>query len=95
MPHDKAQRNFTDPNSRIMPVSGGRHFKQAYNPQVAVDSAYQIIVATELTNHPSDKGQAESMMKVVAANTGQLPLRMSADAGYYYKETVEYLGGQA
>ena len=31
VPEDKAQRNFTDPESRIMPGPGGRDFLQAYN----------------------------------------------------------------
>ena len=49
-PPDKAQRNFTDPDSHIMPTSGGKYFIQAYNAQAAVDSANQIIVAAEVSN---------------------------------------------
>ena len=70
-PPDKAQRNFTDPDSHIMPAPGGKHFIQAYNAQAAVDSANQVIVAAEVTNKPTDRGQAEPMMEVVKANTGQ------------------------
>ena len=66
---------------------------QAYNAQAAVDSAHQIIVAAKVTNQPSDRGQAEPMMAEVAANTGQLPREMSADAGYFSKETVTALSG--
>ena len=88
VPDDKAQRNFTDPESHIMPAPGGKHFIQAYNAQAAVDSAHQIIVAAEVTNKPSDRGQAEPMMEVVKANTGQLPRQMSADAGYFSSEAV-------
>jgi transposase len=90
-PRDGAQRNFTDADSRIMPVAGGRDFVQAYNAQAAVDSAHQIIVAARLTNQPSDRGQAQPMMEEVRANTGQLPREMSADAGYFSKETVTTL----
>ena len=93
LPRDGAQRNFTDADSRIMPVAGGRDFVQAYNAQAAVDSAHQIIVAAKVTNQPSDRGQAEPMMAEVAANTGQLPREMSADAGYFSKETVTALSG--
>ena len=46
VPDDKAQRNFTDPDSRIMPGPGGRDFQQSYNCQAVVDSANQVIVAT-------------------------------------------------
>jgi len=38
-----AQRNFTDPESRIMKGHDG--FVQAYNTHAAVDTAAQVIVA--------------------------------------------------
>ena len=90
-PPDKAQRNFTDPDSHIMPAPGGKHFIQAYNAQAAVDSAHQVIVAAEVTNNSSDRGQAEPMMEAVEANTGQLPRQMSADAGYFSSDAVKNL----
>ena len=91
VPRDKAQRNFTDPESRIMPVEGGKHFEQAYNAQAVVDSAHQVIVAADVVNQPSDRGQASPMMDVVKKKTGKLPRRMSVDAGYYSGEEVEAL----
>jgi len=91
VPSDKAQRNFTDPESHIMPAPGGKHFEQAYNAQAAVDSANQVIVAAEVTIEPSDKRQAKPMIDRVRANTGKLPRQMSADAGYYSAETVQVL----
>jgi transposase len=91
VPEDKGQRNFTDPESHIMPAPGGKHFIQAYNAQAAVDSAHQVIVAAEITNKPSDRGQAEPMMEAVKANTGQLPRQVSADAGYFSSEAVNNL----
>ena len=94
VPDDKAQRNFTDPESRIMPAPGGKHFIQAYNAQAAVDSAHQVIVAAEVTNKPADRGQSEPMMEVVKANTGKLPRQMSADAGYFSSDVVNSLTTQ-
>jgi len=91
VPDDKAQRNFTDPDSHIMPAPGGRHFEQAYNAQAAVDSANQVIVAAEVTDQPSDKGQAVPMMKQVKENTGEFPREMSADAGYFSSDGVKDL----
>ena len=91
VPDDKAQRSFTDPESHIMPAPGGKHFLQAYNAQAAVDSAHQVIVAAEVTNKPTDRGQAEPMMEVVKVNTGQLPCQMSADAGYFSTDAVKNL----
>ena len=85
---DKAQRNFTDPESHIMPAPSGKHFEQAYNAQAAVDSTNRVIVAAEVTDQPSDKGQAIPMMEQVKANTGGLPREMSADAGYFSSDTV-------
>ncbi len=90
-PKDEDQRNFTDAESHIMPVSGGKDFIQGYNAQAAVDSAHQIIVAAETTNQPNDKGQAQPMMEKVKENAGRLPNQMSADAGYFSSETVTAL----
>jgi len=52
-PDPKSQRNFTDPESRIMKSKDG--FVQAYNAQAAVDAGAQIIVAHELTQCGSDQ----------------------------------------
>ena len=48
-PEDKAQRNFTDPDSRIMKDSATKSFAQCYNCQAAVDGEEQVIVAATLT----------------------------------------------
>jgi len=93
-PKDKAQRNFTDSDSRIMPAPGGKHFIQGYNAQAAVDSERQVIVAAEITNQPTDRRQAEPMMDAVEANTGRLPDQMSADAGYFSSDIVNNLSAR-
>ena len=91
VPEDKAQRNFTDSESRIMPAPGGKEFLQAYNCQAAVDSVHQVIVAAEATNHPSDKTQALPMMKEIESNTGSVSKEVSADAGYFSASAIEGL----
>ena len=91
VPEDKAQRNFTDPDSRIMPGPGGRDFQQAYNCQAAVDSAHQVIVAARATNRPSDKQQAGAMVEDTIGNLGAVPKEVSADAGYYSAKAVDDL----
>ncbi|OYV30178.1 MAG: IS5/IS1182 family transposase, partial [Thiomonas sp. 20-64-5] len=53
VPEDKAQENFTDPDSRIMKRAGGG-FDAAYNAQTAVDDTAHIIVAAELDNTAPD-----------------------------------------
>ena len=91
VPDDKAQRNFTDPDSRITPVPGGRDFQQSYNYQAVVDSDCQVIVAARATNVPSDKQQAAPMVAEATLNTGEVPKELSADAGYYSARAVEEL----
>jgi hypothetical protein len=46
-PDAKAQRNFTDPDSRVLLTKDG--YIQGYNAQAAVDGTAQIIVAHEMT----------------------------------------------
>jgi transposase len=79
-PQPKAQRNFTDPESRIMKGPDG--FLQGYNAQAAVDAKAQIIVAHGLSDCSADSGQLEPMVKAIRANTGRNPAQFSADAGY-------------
>jgi transposase len=89
MPEEKAQRNFTDPESRIMP--DGSHkgsFVQAFNAQIAVDSQTQIIVAAEITQESNDKRQLAPMLQQVERNTGSKPTVASADTGYFSAEQV-------
>jgi hypothetical protein len=80
VPDDKAQRNFTDPESRIMKTKDG--FIQGYNAQAAVDAERQIILACGLSNSGSDQAQLIPMLDAVAAATGTYPRETSADAGY-------------
>lgn len=79
-PEPKAQRNFTDPDSRIMKTHDG--WQQAYNPQAAVDADSGVIVATYVTNKGTDSGQLLPVLDAVAANLGEYPRQASADTGY-------------
>jgi transposase len=81
-PKPKAQRNFTDPESRIMKAGASKSFVQAYNAQAAVDGAAQIIVAAEVTQEANDKRQLVPMLAQVKANVGEAPAVASADSGY-------------
>lgn len=90
MPDDKAQKNFTDPESKIM-MSADKSFIQAYNAQAAVDSEYQVIVATMLTNNGSDSPHTAAVVDKIEETFGRLPEEMSLDAGYYSEKNVKYL----
>lgn len=83
-PEAKAQRNFTDPESRIMPDGGHKgSFVQGYNAQIAVDGEAQIIVAAEVTQDSNDTQQLAPMLGQVEENTGSKPQAASADSGYW------------
>ena len=83
-PDAKAQRNFTDSESRIMPDGANKgSFLQGYNAQAAVDSTAQVIVAAEITQQANDSRQLLPMLKQVEANMGRKPEVVSADAGYW------------
>ncbi|HUV70099.1 MAG TPA: IS1182 family transposase [Terracidiphilus sp.] len=83
-PDAKAQRNFTDSESRIMPDGANKgSFLQGYNAQAAVDSTAQVIVAAEITQQANDSRQLLPMLKQVEANMGRKPDVVSADAGYW------------
>jgi transposase len=89
VPEAKAQRNFTDSDSRIM-VDGANKgaFIQAYNAQAAVDSQSQVIVAAGITQQANDSRQLVPMIEQVKANTGCKPEAVSADAGYWSEDNV-------
>ena len=72
-----------------------KSFAQAYNVQVAVDSASQIIVATAVTQDANDKKQLTPLLEGVQANLGRLPENTSADNGYFSEDAVgnpEFVG---
>lgn len=90
VPEDKAQDNFTDPDSRIMTRAGGG-YDASYNAQTAVDETAHIIVAAELTNSASDAAQLPVMLQAVSDNLGQRPRQVLADTGYRGESVFEQL----
>ncbi|MDF0672718.1 MAG: transposase [Nitrospira sp.] len=73
-PHPKAQRTFTDPESRIMPDAGAKgSVVQGDHGQAAVDARAQIIVAADVTAESNDKQHAQPMLTQVLVNTAQVP----------------------
>jgi transposase len=80
VPEPKAQRNFTDPESRILKTKDG--YIQGYNAQAAVDAQAQIIVAHTLSNNGNDQAQLGPLLDAIKVNLGRNPEEASADAGY-------------
>ena len=80
VPEDKAQSNFTDPESSIMKTAEG--FQQCYNGQLAVDRDFQIIVENKLTANSSDNGELLDVLTGVENHLNKTPEAVLADAGY-------------
>ena len=80
VPEDRAQDNFTDPESRIMNTHRG--FEQSYNAQLAVDGETHLIVGTGVTQNAADNGELLAMMETIEAITDEQPEKILADAGY-------------
>jgi transposase len=87
-PKPKAQRNFTDPDSRIM-MQGGSYV-QAYNCQAAVDEKNQIIVASGLTNQAPDPQHWQPMLERVEENCARYPKQFVGDNGFWSEANVEH-----
>ena len=88
----KAQRNFTDPESRMMKTNDGYHY--AYNGQAVVDEKSQVIIAAEITQAASDVNQLMPMIASTTDNLVSIGINATArvvllDAGYCSKENLE------
>jgi transposase len=88
-PEGKAQRNFTDPESRILKTKDG--YIQGYNAQAAVDGTAQVIVAHSLTPSTSDQDQLVPLVDQIEQNLDRKPKEASADAGYASEANFEAL----
>ena len=92
-PEDKAQHNFTDPDSRIMLDKGA--FTQAYNAQAAVDTASMIIVHNHLSQATNDKREllpgAAGIDTIYAVLFDRTPEAIIADSGYFSASNLRNL----
>jgi hypothetical protein len=79
-PPARAQRNFTDPDSRVLKTRDG--FLQGYNGQLAVDAAHQIIVTHRLTTNGSDQDGLVPLLDATTAALARKPREVSVDAGF-------------
>jgi transposase len=94
-PDPKAQRSFTDPESRIMPSGSQKGaFLQGYNAQAAVDSQAQVIVAVDVIQQTTDNHQLVPMLEQVEQNVGAKPQAVSADTGFWNPEQVQKIQAQ-
>jgi len=93
-PKPTAQRNFTDPESKIMKTSDGS-YHQSYSGQAIVDSVSQVIIVAELSDEAADQCQLEPAVAQLKENAqaigAELPegAALTADGGYFSEENVE------
>ncbi len=88
-PAQKAQYNFTDPESRILKGADG--FVQGYNTQIAVEPAFQLIVGQQVTQAANDKQQLVPLLEKIKEQSGQKPQGVLTDSGYCSEENLKYL----
>lgn len=91
-PGDDSQRNFTDPESRILKTRDG--YLQGFNAQAAVDSERQVIVATEVHAAQNDAPFLDEMLAQIRANLGRQTRELSADFGYLSEENLRACRGR-
>jgi transposase len=86
-PKPKAQRNFTDPESRIMKMADGS-FHQCFNGQVAAVAGTGVIVGAQMSNVAPDVGHFLPVLDDVINNCGAAPRQVVADAGYWSEDNA-------
>ena len=85
----ESQISLTDPDSRMMPVSGGRRTDVGYNVQMSVDSKHKLIVDHEVTNAVTDRDLLSDMAKRAKDLLSVEELDVLADMGYYHGKEVK------
>ncbi len=91
-PKAKDQVNFTDGDSRIMPVSGGG-FEQAYNAHASVDMGTMLIVGNHISQNTNDKQEVEPALEELnplPENLGQVK-RAALDSGFFSEDNAQRL----
>lgn len=91
-PDKKAQRNFTDPQARMMKTNDGFHY--AYNGQAVVDEASQVVLAAKVTQCANDVNQLFDMIETANTNLADadidgIPEVVLADAGYCSEDNLQ------
>ena len=87
--------NFTDEESRIMPVSGGG-FEQAYNAQASVDMETMLIVGNHVSQQPNDKQEVEpalAQLDQLPESLGQVE-KAALDSGFFSEHNTNCLEGK-
>jgi transposase len=78
----------TDPEARVMKMADGG-FRPAFNAQLAVDTATQLIAGVDLVNIGSDMGQMVPMHEQIEQRYGRTPEHWLADGGYSKLQAID------
>jgi hypothetical protein len=93
-PKPKAQRNFTDPDSKIMKTADGS-YHQCFNGQAIVDSTTQVILAADAFDMAADCPLLDPMLDQLAENLAAIDAQpacdaaLTADAGYFSEDNID------
>lgn len=87
---EQARCSTTDPDARTMKMGDGG-FRPAYNVQFATDAAARMIVAVEVTNSGSDRGEMAPMHAQVVQAYGRTPQMQVVDAAFATVDDVTQL----
>jgi transposase len=80
--------NLTDPDSKCMHEG---KYEMDYNCQASVDDEKGIIISADVTTSPADQTQLKPQVEQIEVNTGKLPEKLVADAGYHSVNNLSYL----
>lgn len=78
----------TDPEARVMKMADGG-FRPAFNAQLAVDTATQLIAGVDLVNVGSDMRQMVPMHQQIERRYGHTPEHWLADGGYSKLQAID------
>jgi transposase len=83
----------TDPQARVMKMADGG-FRPAFNAQLAVDAATQLIAAVDVVNSGSDMNQMVPMHAQLQRRYAITPAHWLADGGFTKLPAIERLAEQ-
>lgn len=94
-PKKEDQVNFTDEDSRIMPISGGG-FEQCYNAQAGVETYSLMITNNHVSQKPNDKQEIKPNLEeldILSERIGN-PDGIAADNGFFSEENINIISSK-
>jgi transposase len=89
-PEPEPRVSTTDPEARVMKMADGG-FRPAFNAQLAVDAATQLIAAVEVVDAGSDMNQMVPMHAQIKTRYDHTPEHWLADGGFTKLPAIEQL----